>query len=645
MCGICGIVYSDPERTVPASVIEHMADSIQHRGPDDAGAFLAGPVGLGHRRLSIVDLASGRQPMSNEDGMVTIVFNGEIYNHWELRPGLEARGHRFRTRSDTEAIIHAYEEAGPGCAAQLRGMFAFALWDARRQRLVLARDHSGIKPLYFAQTIAGDLIFASEVKALFASGYLDPELDESALPEYLAAGHVSGARTLFRGVRKLLPGHWMTWEAGHVHMERFWHLPPAAAYERGNSQPDLAEAGEEFWARFVDSVRSQLMSDVPLGAFLSGGLDSSLLVAAMSELGVEETNSFSVGYADSGSSELPWARLAARAFGTRHHEVFLDEAHFFSLMQKLSWHRDMPLTFSASIPLYLVSQMAAAHVKVVLTGEGSDELFAGYGRYPRALMNLRWGRRLDRLMPGPLRRGLSRITDGAGSGWLGSRLRRSFLVLPGTVPGAYLEAFAEVGAGLRAELLGETALRWDWVEPLRFLDPDLVGSNPLEALLRLDQSTYLEELLMKQDAMAMANSIESRVPFLDHRLVEWAAGLAPGLKLRGFTGKALVRTAASRRLPAELLADPTKRGFLVPLGSWLRSDHGRRMVEEVLLGGEGTPVLAPEPMRRLWKRHYASEGDETPGLWRLLAFRLWQVDTLPRLVTLARAGRQRGASA
>jgi asparagine synthase (glutamine-hydrolysing) len=637
MCGLCGVAFADPARVATRAMIERMNATIAHRGPDDAGLLLAGPVGLGHRRLSIVDLATGHQPMPNEDGTVSIIFNGEIYNHADFRNQLIARGHHFRTRSDTEAIIHLYEEDGPACAARLRGMFAFALWDARRRRLMLARDHSGIKPMYFALTCAGDLVFGSEIKALVASGLLEAVLEPAAVPEYLAMGHVSGERTLFQGIRKLPPGHWLTWEAGRVVIESYWQLPAAGRGSRASGASELAGAGDEFWRRFVDSVRSQLMSDVPLGAFLSGGLDSSLLVAAMHEIGVAETNTFSVGYAEAGSSELPWARIAARAFGTRHHEVTLNESRFFEVMPELTWHRDLPLTFSASIPLFIVSELAASMVKVVLTGEGSDELFAGYGRYPRALLNLRWGRHLDAVLPGPLRRGLARVAGGLGEGYLGSRSRRSFLHLPGTIEAAYLEAFAEFDAPARSAFLGRAANGWGFAEPLRLLDRAVLAGNPLEALLRLDQRTYLEELLMKQDTMSMASSIESRVPFLDHQLVEWAAGLAPGLKLRRMTGKAVVRAAAAPRLPRELLAGP-KRGFLVPIGAWLRGIHGRRLIEDTALGERGAPVLDRKAIRRIWDRHRSGH-DETARLWRVLAFRLWQTDTLPRLGALAAEGR------
>jgi asparagine synthase (glutamine-hydrolysing) len=637
MCGLCGIAYRDPARRAGRSTIEHMNRVISHRGPDDTGVLLDGPIGLGHRRLSIVDLTTGHQPMFNEDGTVAIVFNGEIYNHTDFREGLTARGHRFRTRSDTEAILHLYEEEGPGSVARLRGMFAFALWDQTERRLVLARDHTGIKPMYFAHTPNGDLVFGSEIKALFASGLLEPALDPATLPEYLATGHVSGSRTMLLGVQKLPPGHWLVWQDGRIEISSYWELPPAALSSGGDSPSALTAAADEFWRRFVDAVRSQLMSDVPLGAFLSGGLDSSLLVAAMHELGVAETNTFSVGYAEAGSSELPWARIASRAFGTRHHEVELDEARFFQVMPELTWHRDLPLTFSASIPLYFVSELAAGTVKVVLTGEGCDELFAGYGRYPRALFNLKWGRRLDSVLPAPVRRGLAGVVGKLGAGYLGSRARRSFLRLPATVEGVYLEAFADVDAGSRAALLGRSADAWAYQEPVRLLDRELLAASPLEALLRLDQRTYLEELLMKQDTMSMATSIESRVPFLDHLLVEWAARVAPGLKLRGFTGKAVVRAAAAARLPAALLAGP-KRGFLVPLAEWLRGPHGRPLVEDIALGPQAEPILDRDAIQILWNGHRAGL-DHTAQLWRVLALRLWQDDTLPRFRTLAARGR------
>jgi len=490
-------------------------------------------------------------------------------------------------------------------------------------------------------TADGSLVFGSEIKALMASGLVEPVVDREALPEHLATGHVAGARTLLSGVRKLLPGHTLTWQDGRVEMARYWALPPAWP-EAGPGPATLEEAGEEFWRRFVEAVQSQLMSDVPLGAFLSGGLDSSLLVAAMRDLGVADTNTFSVGYAEAGANELPYARIAARAFGTRHHEVILDQAQFFAMLPDLTWHRDLPLSFSASIPLFAVSRLASGSVKVVLTGEGSDELFAGYGRYPRALLNRRWARRLDAWLPLPLRGLLASLAHRAGSGWLGSRVRRSALAQSGAVEGWYLEAFAELGAPRRRALLAPADPDRAWEGPLGLLDGRILDANPLEALLRLDQQTYLEELLMKQDTMSMASSIESRVPFLDHHLVEWAGRLAPDLKLRGFTGKAVVRAAAASRLPRELLAGP-KRGFLVPLGEWLRSGAGRPVAEQCLLGeGSGGHLHRPA-IRAVWERHLRS-GGEAPAVWRLLSYCLWEGTVLERFRDIALEGQRLGGA-
>jgi asparagine synthase (glutamine-hydrolysing) len=379
MCGICGIVLNDGAASVRADVIENMSDSIVHRGPDDSGQYLSGRVGLGFRRLSIIDLSGGHQPMSNEDESVWIAYNGEIYNHADHRRPLEGRGHVFRTRCDTEAIVHLYEEHGSACPRDLRGMFGFAIWDEKRQSLLLARDRAGIKPMFYALTSAGDLVFGSEIKSILASGMIEPELDESAVAEFFALGSVSGARTLFRGISKLEPGHTLTWHEGRIRLERYW-MPPA--YEPGALvYRGLPEAADDFWRRFVDAVDITLMSDVPLGVFLSGGLDSSLIVAAMRERGVDALRTFSVGFAEAEASELPFARIVADTFRTEHHEVSCTADQFFAALPRLTRHRDHPLTFSASIPLFFVSELAASSVKVVLTGEGSDELFAGYGRY------------------------------------------------------------------------------------------------------------------------------------------------------------------------------------------------------------------------------------------------------------------------
>ena len=621
MCGICGIVLSDPDARVNPRVIERMSDAIAHRGPDDDGQYLNGRVGLGFRRLSIIDLSGGHQPMANEDETVWIAYNGEIFNHAEHRAPLEARGHRFRTRSDTEAIVHLYEEHGSTCPRELRGMFGFAIWDEKRKALLLARDRSGIKPMFYATTPGGDLIFGSEIKAILASGMITPEVDDAAVAEYFALGTVSGSRTLIRGVKKLEPGHTLTWKDGRVAIERYWSPP---AYEPGRVVVrDLAEAADEFWRRFVDAVDITLMSDVPLGVFLSGGLDSSLIVAAMRERGVSALRTFSVGFAEAEASELPFARIVAKTFETEHHEVSCTADDFFNALPRLTRHRDHPLTFSASIPLFFVSELAVSSVKVVLTGEGSDELFAGYGRYPRALLNLRAGGALDAVLPNVARGSLAKAIGRLGDDYIGSRLKRSFLARASSFEESYLEPFADFDAAHRALILnGRSAGAYSELGPL--IDRDLLAVNPLEAMLRFDQVTYMEELLAKQDQMSMAASIESRVPFLDHHLIEWAAQLPPDVKLRGGNGKALVRLAAERVLPRSI-THTKKRGFLVPLTRWLR-DRGQDILGEYMPESDDSLVSAAY-VRRLLDEHRGGR-DHTARLWRVLAFQVWRQELL-----------------
>jgi len=617
MCGICGIVLSDPNARVNPRVIERMSDAIAHRGPDDDGQYVNGNVGLGFRRLSIIDLSGGHQPMANEDETVWIAYNGEIFNHAEHRGPLEARGHQFRTRSDTEAIVHLYEEYGSACPRKLRGMFGFAIWDEKRRSLLLARDRSGIKPMFYATTPGGDLVFGSEIKAILASGMVTPEVDDAAVAEYFALGTVSGRRTLIRGVKKLEPGHTLTWKDGRVSIERYWSLP---AYEPGRVVVrDLAEAADEFWRRFVEAVDITLMSDVPLGVFLSGGLDSSLIVAAMRERGVSELRTFSVGFAEAEASELPFARIVAKTFETDHHEVACTADDFFNALPRLTRHRDHPLTFSASIPLFFVSELAVSSVKVVLTGEGSDELFAGYGRYPRALLNLRAGGALDAVLPNAARGSLARAIRRLGDDYVGSRLKRSFLARASSFEESYLEPFADFDAAHRARVLnGHAGGAYSELGPL--IDRELLAVNPLEAMLRFDQVTYMEELLAKQDQMSMAASLESRVPFLDHHLIEWAAQLPPDVKLRGGSGKALVRLAAERVLPRSI-THAKKRGFLVPLTRWLR-DRGQDIFGEYMPESNDS-LISSAYVRRLLDEHRGGR-DHTARLWRVLAFQVWR---------------------
>ncbi len=535
-----------------------MAEAIRHRGPDDSGFYHDPWAHISQRRLSIVDIQGGHQPMSNESGALWIAFNGEIYNHAALRPELEQAGHRYQTRSDTETILHAYAEHGPDCLRLFRGMFAFAIWDATRQRLFCARDRLGIKPFYYYWD--GRLFaFASEIKALLEHPAISPEVEEDSLPETLAFGYTSGDRTLFRNIRKLLPGHRMLLDVRNPHAtleyQRYWDIP---ANESHPPQLDERDWIDETRRRLEQSVEMHLMSDVPLGVFLSGGLDSSAIAALTQRAVPRPLETFSVGYAEAEFSELNYAREAAAAIGTKHRDVVLGMDDFFTALPQLIWHEDEPLAWPSSVPLYFVSKLAALHVKVVLTGEGSDELFAGYERYRWLDVNQRWAARYA-VVPDGMRRALRAWI--AASPLLSAGVRRK---LRHTVLGRDLDFeslflqnfYCAFGGGAQA------------ADYMRHWNARPEGS-PLERTLHADRQTYLVELLMKQDQMSMAASIESRVPFLDHTLVEFAARIPDLLKIRGRTQKHILKAAVSDLLPPGIV-HRKKMGFPTPLARWLR---------------------------------------------------------------------------
>src|SRR5262245_6870982 len=431
MCGICGIAIPDKlHRSVDAARLTAMRDTLVHRGPDDADIFVDGSVGLGHRRLSIVDLATGRQPMANEDDSIWIAFNGEIYNHRELRPLLEERGHLYRTSSDTETIIHLYEEFGPLGVQKLRGMFAYAIWDSVRRHLVIARDRLGIKPLYYVLKDDGSLYFASEIKALIEARAVRPELNYTVLADYAANRYTSGEETLFRGVKRLLPGHTLVWRDGQFKIERYWDLsftkPGEASSEEGYVK--------RFSELFRECVQSHLMADVPLGMFLSGGIDSSAIAAVMSQLVHEPIKTFSVAFAEREANELEYARAIARAFKTDHYEILVSPEQFFDRLPALVYQEDEPIAHPSSVPLYFVSDLAVEHVKVVLTGEGSDELLAGYNKYRVAIYNLLLGRGYERVTPAPLRNLVKKqIENLNGASRARRALERPFLFMPSEI--------------------------------------------------------------------------------------------------------------------------------------------------------------------------------------------------------------------
>src|SRR5215831_11401638 len=626
MCGICGIaIPKQLNRRVSESRLIAMRDTLTHRGPDDSGLYLGAGVGLGHRRLSIVDLGGGRQPMANEDDTVWIAFNGEIYNHRDLRPELEGRGHRYRTVSDTETIIHLYEEQGARAVERLSGMFAFAIWDSARRELLLARDRLGVKPLYYALDGDGSLYFASEIKALVEARAVAPEINYPALPDYLANHAPSGEETLFRGVKRLLPGHTLTWRDGQVEIRKYWDLSFAH-----NTHPTLSDrdAIEQWTELFRGAVRSHLMADVPLGVFLSGGIDSSAIAAVMSGMTSEPVKTFSVGFAEREGNELEYARMVARAFNTDHHEVIVSPADFFAVMPKLIWHEDEPLGHLASVPLYFVSALAARQVKVVLTGEGSDELMAGYYRYWKTVYNLSLGLRYHGWAPEALRRaasdGIDRLPDGSS---LRRRLSQTFLARTPDIESLYLENFAVFSRAQQLSLLTpEAKKRAGALDPYavtrqRFAQSD--ATTTLNRLLYADTKTYLHELLMKQDQMSMAASLESRVPFLDHRLVEFTARLPERMKLRRMTTKYVLRRAMKGVLPEPILARP-KMGFPAPVGAWFRGAY-RSMIDDYALSARSRErgVFDPAFVGALVAEHQSGARDHSQRLWSLVNFEMW----------------------
>ena len=418
MCGITGVMkFRDGERVEPEA-LRRMCAAMVHRGPDDEGIYTDGSVGIGMRRLSIVDLATGHQPLSNEDGTVWIVFNGEIYNHAALREQLQARGHHYRTHSDTETIIHLYEEYGPECVQHLRGMFAFAIWDARRQRLFIARDRLGIKPLYYELT-SEQIVWGSEIKVVLACPGVGARFDRTVLPEYLAFGYLSGEQTFYSGIRKLMPGHWMEVDpSGQVRIERYWDLPVTQS-ERSQPESYYIQTYREM---LEQAVSSHLMSDVPLGVFLSGGVDSSVVAALMTKIRRAPVETFSVGYAEDAYSELPYARVVAKHLNSLHHEVLVSQQDFFDTLPHLIWHEDEPIVWPSSVPLYFVARLAHERVKVVLTGEGADETLAGYTRYAFTLKNADWDYIYRHIIPSAIRSGIrGSIAD---STWISATIRR-----------------------------------------------------------------------------------------------------------------------------------------------------------------------------------------------------------------------------
>jgi asparagine synthase (glutamine-hydrolysing) len=621
MCGIAGFVTIDKGSSL-RGVLERMTGAIAHRGPDSESFYADAGAYLGHRRLSIIDVAGGLQPMPNEDRSAWIIYNGEIFNHSAMRPELEAAGHRYGTHCDTETVIHAWEQFGPQCLDRFRGMFSFAIWDKNRETLFCARDRLGIKPFYYFWN-GRVFAFASEIKALLEHPEIRAEFEEELLPEYLASGFISEERTLFKGIRKLMPGHWLRLGREHdrlqLHIERYWELPMPG---------EVAQRSDEEWirecrTRLEETVEMRLMSEVPLGMFLSGGLDSSAIAALMRRMVSGPVKTFSVGYAEERYSELSYARQVSEAIGTQHHEIKVGMADFFNALPRLVWHEDEPICWPSSISLYFVSKLAAEHVKVVLTGEGSDELFAGYERYRYFSLYQKY-LPAYRMLPGFARSGIRSWIGSTSllSAGLRRKLSHTFLGREDSVQSLYLDNFlCSFSADAQQKLLRSPSKHSPYGNFLKYWD-SRPNVDLLSRLLYSDQKTYLVELLMKQDQMSMACSIESRVPLLDHTFVEFASRVPNHLKIQG-KGKYIFKKAVEDILPHEIIYRK-KMGFPTPLRDWLRDEKADPLYRSLRdPSGFVASLTDSRELSGLLDRHRNGFEDATDRIWRLLNLQIW----------------------
>lgn len=644
MCGIVGLANSTG-RLVDEALLRHMCNALVHRGPDDEGYYIStgrppgggsdpvgniplaeesresASVGLGMRRLSIIDLATGKQPIHNEDKTIWVVLNGEIYNYPDLRLELERKGHRFYTHSDTEAIVHAYEEYGEDVPTHLRGMFAFSLWDENRQKLLLARDRVGKKPLLYS-IIGGTLVFASEFQAILRHPDVSREVNDSAISQYLSFLCVPGPMTAFRGVRKLEPGHILIWQKGEAEIRRYWSL---------DFKNKIGITEEEAGSRAVDllrdAVRVRLMSDVPLGAFLSGGIDSSAVVALMSELSSERVKTFSIGFEDQEFNEIDHARRVAERFGTDHHELIV-RPDAIEVLPTLVKHYGEPYADSSAIPTYYLAKMTRQHVTVALNGDGGDECFAGYERYAAMRLAEHYHR-----IPGVVRRRVLEPAIGAipEAGLTRSRLGKAqrFLDAAGRPSGErYLTWTSAISEELKIELCTRDFLeRTAKAGALGRVQPWFAGNGEIDVVdraLMADTANYLpNDLLVKVDIASMAVSLEARSPFLDHHVMEFAASLPAKYKLRKLTTKYLLKRALRGLLPEQNLTR-SKMGFGVPIARWFRGDL-RGFLESNILSKRALSrgYFKPEAVRRIFDQHLRARRDYSQQLWTLLMLELW----------------------
>jgi asparagine synthase (glutamine-hydrolysing) len=622
MCGIAGFAFVDQRHPVDRELLKRMTAVMRHRGPDADGFHVGPGVGLGHRRLSIIDLAGGDQPIYGEDRSCAVILNGEIYNFHELQRELADRGHVFKTRSDTESIVHAYEEWGLDCVTRLRGMFAFALWDESRRRLILARDRAGKKPLYY-HADGERLVFASEIKGLLQDPSIKRRLSPESLNDYFSFGNIPSPNTVFQDIYQVPPAHLLLWERGQSRLQEYWDV---TFQPTGPSRPE--EALEAFAPLFDEAVRIRMVADVPLGAFLSGGIDSSAVVASMARQSDRPVVTTSVGFAERTHSELEHARLVARAVRSRHHEILV-RPNAVEDLPRLVWHLDQPFADSSALPTYYVSKAAREQVTVALSGDGGDEIFAGYQR--------RYGvhrleSRLRRLVPEPLRRGvlarLGRIYPRAE--WIPRPLRWKLVLL--NLGQSFERAyFNDLSLFLEEEK--EALCSPEFLAQTRHHDPfhafarhfeRVRGADPLSRILYVDFKTWLHnDILVKVDRMSMACSLEVRAPLLDHKVVEFAAALPPELKYRGPVSKFLLKRHVASRLPG-LDASRPKQGFELPLAAWLRGDL-RDTARDLLFSARAAQrgYVRPETVMRIWAAHQRGRRNHASQIWALLVLELW----------------------
>ena len=620
MCGICGVFNVGTGAPVPVPLLKKMADTIAHRGPDEEGFFSDGPVGLAHRRLSIIDVEGGHQPQTNEDQSVWVIFNGEIYNFQELREFLVAKGHTFKTRSDTEVIVHLYEEKGENCFKELRGMFAIAIWDSRKQQLLLARDRVGKKPLFYSYNQTR-VVFGSEMKSILAAPDVAKDVDLDALSDYFSLLYVPAPKSIFTSVRKVLPGHYVVISDGGLRDVEYWDIDFSRTMIKSEG-----EWCEQLMETYHEAVKLRLISEVPLGAFLSGGIDSSSVVALMSKITGRSVTTTSIGFEEKEFDELDYARQVATQFDARHFEQVV-RPDAVGVSEKLAWYYDEPFADSSAIPTYYVSKLAREHVTVALSGDGGDEFFAGYRRY---VFDNR-EEQLRGLLPPWFRRSVfgTLATLYPKADWAPRvfRGKATFENLARSHIEGYFRSISAVKPEVKQQLLHpqvrEALGSYDTTDVLRAYYDKASRAEPIARILYVDVKTYLtDDILAKVDRASMAHSLEVRAPLLDHKFMELAASIPPSLKLQGTSGKHIFKKALEGTLSKDILYR-NKMGFAVPLARWFRTDL-KQMAADIIFSHQKSDWVEPKTVQTIWDQHQSGLRDRSTELWAIFMLHLWR---------------------